>query len=246
MTDVIILNAGLSKRMQEKYPGIPKALIAPKAGISILEFQLHILEQLRDRIDRVVLVLGYQHERFHEFLESLDLRILEKLRFAMNEDYATTDNAYSVYLGLQVIPDSEQVIIVDGDMVFEAGLLQDLLDHPAASCVVGKRVEHHTSEDAMVVAVCGHVVGVGKEVESDILYCSIAKIGSRILASFRNELADQMWWKTWYSAPLTKLLETAEPVVALLDAGRRYFLDVDQPEELAAVSSRLSQMASRS
>ena len=122
--DIIILNAGLSKRMQKYSKGIPKALLDLFQGYCILDYQLLAIENYFDEIKNIFLVVGYKKELFYEHVKKYKPKIREKIRFVVNERYAETDNAYSVLLAIKEDPNIENLVILDGDILFHPNLFK--------------------------------------------------------------------------------------------------------------------------
>ena len=227
----MIIDAGQSKRMQSVYPGIPKALIQSKEGHCILGHQLSVLNRFSDYIDEVLIVIGYEQNQFREFMISSSLQIRQKVTFLVNEDYASTDNAYSIHIALNHNKNETSFIFLDGDIVFTSDLFNLLMHDMNENTLIGRPCEL-TSEDAKVRLVEGYVIGVGKQISGEYAYGSMIKIGGSLLEDFRNEISSAKWWKTWYSAPLTELLKVDTRSMKMVQAPPNTSMDVDTPDEL--------------
>ena len=245
MVSVVILNAGMSRRMQQKYPGVPKALIHSSDGQCILGFQLEVLERYEDAIDNVILVVGYKEGQFREYVDSLNLKIARKVRFVVNADYDITDNAYSIHLAIAEYKESEQSILIDGDVIFSGELFRSLLSSPTENTAMARKCEL-TPEDAKVVLEDGFVRAIGKGLEGAYAYASLIKLGGELLRIFRIEISRSEWWQTWYSAPLTKVLKSLPKQMTVVVAEPGLSMDVDTPEELIEAFEFMSALGTMS
>jgi len=217
--------------MQSKYHGIPKALIQSKEGNSLLGHQLGILNQFIDQINDIILVVGYEQDKFRNFISSLDLPVAKKVSFVVNEDFATTDNAYSIHLALISNMMENDFIFLDGDIVFTSSLFKLVADAETENTLVGRPCEL-TSEDAKVRVENGFVTGVGKHLPGEFAYGSMIRLGGQLLEFFRTTIEDEIWWQTWYSAPLTAILEDNPDSMELIQAPPDTSMDVDTPDDL--------------
>ncbi|PJD96314.1 MAG: hypothetical protein CK425_06380 [Parachlamydia sp.] len=148
---VIILAAGAGKRLGSE--NIPKPLTKLINGQSILEFQL---ERLKPHVslDDIILVVGYQKEKIMEAFPNV--------LFVYNPDFAQENTAKSLLRALRKV--NEDVLLLNGDVIFHLSVLEQLLTC-ASSCMlvnkesVGKEeVKYRTDEKHQIV-------DVSKEIE---------------------------------------------------------------------------------
>ncbi len=122
----IILAAGVGDRLRPFTEHLPKCL-APVNGVPIL---INALEHLATvGIEEVVLVVGHQKEAITERIgvkfNGMKIRCIE------SEQYATTNNIYSLWLARDHL--DEDVLLLEADVFFELGLLKHLLSHTEGS-----------------------------------------------------------------------------------------------------------------
>jgi choline kinase len=111
---------------------MPKALI-PWAGKTILEHQLDGL--LAAGVGDTWVVVGFQAEKVRARLQGR-----AGVRFVENPRFMETNTAKSMLLGLQAMPPG-RVVTLNGDVVFDPGVLPLVLDRPdATSLAVDPRV----------------------------------------------------------------------------------------------------------
>lgn len=133
----------------------PKCLV-DVGGRTILESCLDNLEF--GGIDEVVLVTGYRSE----LVERLALdRCRTRVTFVRNEDYARTNTAVSLNRALKRM-DSD-FVLVNGDVLFDRGILDDLLRDPACNCLAVDPDADLDGEEVKVIVRDGRVEKVGKD-----------------------------------------------------------------------------------
>ena len=85
------------------------------------------------------------------------------MTFVHNEDYARTNTAVSLNLALKGM-DSD-FVLVNGDVLFDRGILDDLLRHPSRNCLAVDPDVALDGEEVKVVARDGRVEKVGKDAD---------------------------------------------------------------------------------
>ena len=119
MTYGLILAAGFGSRLGYD---LPKALIEWN-GRRIIDHQLENLAAAG--IEEVWVVLGFQSERVRTHV----VGSWPKVRFVENPMYMDTNTAKSMLIGLRDIPPGD-VVALNGDVVFDAAILDLLLEVP--------------------------------------------------------------------------------------------------------------------
>lgn len=116
----LLLAAGTGTRLQPLTLNVPKCL-TEVGGIPILE---RLVNNLRAQgFNRLIVVIGHLGDRIQEFLQQHagDMQV----DYVTNPDYRTTNNIYSLWLARQQI--REPFLLVESDLVFETGMLDDML-----------------------------------------------------------------------------------------------------------------------
>jgi choline kinase len=153
----VILCAGVGGRLRPLTEDRPKCLVEV-GGRTILESCLANLEA--GGIDEVVIVTGYKSE----LLERLALdKCRTRVTFVHNEGYARTNTAVSLNLALKGM-DSDFVLI-NGDVLFDRGILDDLLRDPVRNCLAVDPDVALDGEEVKVIARDGRVEKVGKDAD---------------------------------------------------------------------------------
>jgi L-glutamine-phosphate cytidylyltransferase len=152
----IILCAGQGTRLLPHTEFVPKTLV-PVCGRPILDYQL---EALRGRVERIVLVAGYLQEKLDEHLASADRPDIELIS---NEDYDKTNSMYSLWLARNHV-EGEEFLLLNGDVLFDARALEQVLDHPAPTGLLIDDQADLIEGEMNVVVRDGLVTAIGKEI----------------------------------------------------------------------------------
>lgn len=153
---VVLLAAGQATRLRPLTDDRPKCLLEV-AGRSILS---RSVGQLVARgLERITIVDGYRGDMIRAALATGFPTV--DFRFVRNDDYATTNNAWSLMLA-GCSPD-EPLLLLDSDIVFEDAVLDLVLAHPAPDRLA-LRTEGEIGDEEMKVRLGpgGRVVDLGK------------------------------------------------------------------------------------
>jgi len=153
----IVLCAGRGGRLRPLTDDCPKCLLSFD-GQSILE---RCLDSLRAAgVGDIYLVTGYQRELIERLVAS---RGYPRIFYVVNEAFARTNTAVSLNLALKQI-DSD-VLIINGDVLFDRALLADLIDQPFAQGAVIDAEISLDGEEVKVAAREGRIVKIGKHLD---------------------------------------------------------------------------------
>ena len=132
----LILAAGQGTRLQPLTNNLPKCLVEI-AGKSILEYQLASLDKVGIR--ECVVVIGFLgskvKDRFGPRFGNISLSYVPNLHFQK------TNNLYSLWLGSQHIV--RDMLLLEGDILFEPSLLEDLVGNSSPNAAVVDTFQSH-------------------------------------------------------------------------------------------------------
>ncbi len=119
---MIILSAGMGKRMYPLTQNTPKSLLDIGGGKTILETQLDAIRKC-GQIDEVIITIGYLAEQIEAKLKKYkDF----KIKVIYNPFYDISNTLHSLWLALREV-DSD-FILTNGDNLFTSQLLDRLID----------------------------------------------------------------------------------------------------------------------
>ncbi len=153
----IVLCAGRGGRLRPYTDDTPKCLLS-FGGKTILE---RCLDGLRAAgVGDIILVTGYHQELIERFVEERDYA---GITFVVNEAYAHTNTAVSLNLALKRA--ASDVVVVNGDVLFDPSILADLVALPVSH---GAAVDADISldgEEVKVIVRGGRIVKIGKDLD---------------------------------------------------------------------------------
>ena len=236
----LILNSGLGHRMGVLTSEHPKCMTEISSKETILSRQLRLIKDAG--ITEVVMTTGYYNEILVKYCKSLELNL--HYTFVNNPLYAETNYIYSIYCAREYLDDD--ILLMHGDLVFEASVLDDMLSCHA-SCMKVSSTIALPDKDFKAVVHEGKVKKVGIEFFTDAMEAQ---------ALYKMNRED---WKLW----LDKICEYCENDVrkcyaenalnelngacniTALDVKDRLCSEIDTPEDLAIVSARLAEAERR-
>ena len=164
----VILAAGIGSRL-----GIsePKPLTKLKNGESILQRQIAYLSEYLG-MNNIIVIVGYKKE--------LIMESFPNLVYVYNNFYDTTNTSKSLLAGLNKI-EEEDVLWLNGDVVFEKELLPQIIQCPESCMAINtnsvgeEEIKYNLFEDGTIKDVSkavnpalGEAVGINKIILSDL------------------------------------------------------------------------------
>ena len=236
----LILNSGLGSRMGVLTSEHPKCMTEISPRETILSRQLRQLCEAGIR--RVVITTGLFDSALTAYCESLELPL--EYTFVHNPDFRVTNYIYSIYLAREYLDDD--LLLMHGDLVFENEVLDQVLAC-GTSCMTVSTTLPLPEKDFKAVIRDGKVrkVGVG--------FFENAAAAQPLYRLRRED------WRKWlleieafvnagkmtvYAEEALNVLDGAAEIAAL-DVKDLLCAEVDDPQDLAAVSRRLREVESR-
>lgn len=239
----LILNSGLGHRMGVLTSEHPKCMTEISASETILSRQLKLLSDAG--ITEVVMTTGYFDDVLVNYCKSLSLPL--HYTFINNPIYEKTNYIYSIYCAREVLDDD--ILLMHGDLVFESSVLDDIITRHE-SCMKVSSTIPLPEKDFKAVVHNGAVDAVGIEFFTDALEAQalykLNKSDWRIwldrIISF-CESGDEMQRKCYAEVALNQV--TAECHIMAFDVQDRLCTEIDTPEDLAVVKSKLAEIENR-
>ena len=238
----LILNSGLGSRMGVLSSQHPKCMTEIKPGETILSRQLR---QVHDSgIDEVVMTTGYSEAVLRDYCEGLNIPV--NINFVSNPEYRTTNYIYSIYLAREYLRDDD-VLFMHGDLVFENEVIDALLNDERSVMAVSSTVPLPEKDFKAVTSHDGKILKVGIEFFTD------AMTAQPLYKLNRDD------WDLWLSA-IGEYCESgkstcyAENALNYINCEHNIYAhdirnllcsEIDTPEDLAVITSRLREIESR-
>lgn len=141
----IILAAGMGKRLGELTKNNTKCMVEVD-GVRLIERALRILD--RKNLNRIILVVGYQHENLMAFVNSLGIQT--QIGFIINEVYDKSNNIFSLSLAKEQMIEDD-TLLLESDLIFEERLIDMLLEDKRDSLALVDKSESWMDGTCIVV-----------------------------------------------------------------------------------------------
>ena len=236
----LILNSGLGSRMGVLTSEHPKCMTEISARETILSRQLRQIANAG--IEEVVMTTGYYDGVLVKYCQSLDLPL--HFTFVNNPVYDQTNYIYSIYCARNYLDDD--LILMHGDLVFENEVFDRVVASPV-SCMTVSSTLPLPEKDFKAQVVNGMVMKVGVDLfneamEAQALY-HLKKDDWRVWLDKIIEFCENDKRKVYAEIALNELNGAAN--IHALDVRNLLCSEIDNPEDLAVVTSKLSEIESR-
>lgn len=228
----IILAAGNGTRLSPYTNEIPKCLL-DLGGVTILENQLNNIRKYG--IDDVVIVIGNKSDKIEQFLRNykgLGMRI----KTIYNPFFKETNSLVSLWIARGEM--DQDLVVMNGDDVFEFDLLEKILDAREHNISLPIQIkDKYYDEDMKIIIAENRISEIGKSLTKTI---SGESVGIRV---FRNmgvvllkraleeEIRTEGATGKWYVCVVQRLI-SKDCKVNALDIEDLFWMDVDYPRDL--------------
>ena len=236
----LILNSGLGSRMGVLTSEHPKCMTEISLNQTILSRQL---KQIADAgIEEAVITTGYYDGVLVNYCHSLNLPL--RFTFVKNPIYDRTNYIYSIYCAREYLDDD--IILMHGDLVFENEVFDRVVSSPV-SCMTVSSTLPLPEKDFKAVVKDGMVMKVGVDLfngalEAQPLY-KLLKQDWKAWLDKIIEFCESGRNKVYAENALNELEGIAK--IHALDVENLLCSEIDNPEDLAVVSSKLNEIESR-
>ena len=232
----IILSAGMGTRLLPLTYDMPKALIE----IADAPLLIHTLFTLdRVGVSDITIVIGYYADKIREEIASYTSTTLSNLKITYIENslYQTTGDAFSLWLAKNEL--KNDVIIIDGDLLFTEEMIQRLKDMPEGVYLAidkkrvseketGVKMASSSSNKIIDIIRCAIAQGV------DGRYIGIVRVSGDSLSIFKDQLNVLMKSSsksTVYSQAILMMIEEGYEVYGI-DMSDLPWTEIDTLEDL--------------
>jgi choline kinase len=167
----IILAADMGAHLYPYTKYVPPCLL-DVGGKAILERQIELIRY--SGIDKVLIVLGFKFEKVENLLRNYN-RCGLLIKTLYNPYYEKADSLISLWIAKEI---KEDVVVIDGDGVFDVGVLERALaPRDETICLPIKRKRKYAAEDTKVVIRGDRITEIGKTLTA---YPSAESVGIRV------------------------------------------------------------------
>ena len=238
--NVIILAAGMGKRLGPLTKDIPKGMVK-LFGKSLLEMQIDIFKKCG--IDDISIVSGYLAEKIN----------FPSITYFKNENFSTTSGNESLYCAKQKLNDT---IICYTDLVFDISIIKKMIDFNGDVGIAVKsdwesryveRTLHPISEaDNVLFDESGKIIEIRKNIQKPNAnigeFLGIVRLSSKCSSLFLKRFSElkESHVGTFHDSPSLKQSIIPDMIQELIDLGTNVkpvmvsekWVEIDTPEDL--------------
>jgi choline kinase len=238
LVKAVILAAGCATRLRPYSDDTPKTLLQV-GGVPILRRTITSL--LRAGFDQFVIGTGYLEHMVRDAVASWFPKL--DVTFVSNPDFRTTNNAFSLLLTREHV-ENDAFILLDGDVVFEMGVIEELVER-GPDCLAVRSVGEIGLEEVKVTAdIEDRVLAIGKHVpvrsamgESVGIELFSASSSKKLFAALHARVREQGLVNEYYEASFQQILDEGTTLYGV-DIGSMYAAEIDTIDDLKAANER--------
>ena len=236
----LILNSGIGSRMGVLTSEHPKCMTEISAKETILSRQLGQIAKAG--ISEVVMTTGLFDSVLVNYCQSLELPI--HITFVKNPLYKDTNYIYSIYCAKEYLDDD--ILLMHGDLVFENEVFDRVVSHEG-SCMTVSSTLPLPEKDFKAVVRDEKVVKVGIEFFNEAMAAQplykLTKQDWNLWLDKMIEYCESDNRKVYAENALNELDGACH--IDALDVQNLLCAEIDNPEDLAVVSSKLKEVENR-
>ena len=236
----LILNSGLGSRMGVLTSEHPKCMTEITHTDTILSRQLRLVAEAK--ITDVIMTTGYYDKVLVDYCESLDLPL--HYSFVKNPVFDKTNYIYSIYCAREYLDDD--IILMHGDLVFENTVFDEIV-RSEDSCMAVSSTLPLPEKDFKAVLDNGRIIKVGIEFfDNAVAAQPLYKLNHDDWKAWLNsiiEYCESDNVKCYAENAFNEVSDQCD--IYPLDVKDKLCAEIDNPEDLKVVSSKLKEIENR-
>jgi choline kinase len=236
-TKCVILAAGVSSRLRPLTNDLPKCLLEVN-GKTLLQ---RILENVYAAgIYSVAIVVGYKAEMIREHLRMQFPQ--KRIRYILNPNYPTTNNAYSLLLARKFLENQEgkitnNLLLLDSDLMFSPELLSSFLSDGAIDKIAVRiQGEHDAEEIGVVINAAGNITHIEKNTKFSIgesvgIEHFSAQTTTALFQMLGQRVRFDIGRTEYYEASFQQIIDQGA-MLTIFDIGEHPVMEIDTMEDL--------------
>lgn len=223
----LILAAGIGSRLRPLTDEVPKCMIEVN-GIKIIEKQIQNL--LENGIKDIAVITGYKSDVLEKYINEKYTNV----QIIRNDEYLTTNNMYSLFLGSFFVRNNE-FILMNADVFFDSIIIKKLLETSDKNVIVCDK-GNYLEESMKIIKKEDRIIEISKKVKENESYGAtidvykFSKEASEVLLDKINEIINiNNERNSWTEVAIQEILK--EVYFKSLDMNYNW-VEIDNNEDL--------------
>ncbi len=239
----IILSAGQGRRLLPLTRNMPKCLLSPCEGMSILDLQLRVLATCG--VPSATVVVGFGADEVERHIEELPPGEIE-VETLYNPFFESTDNLVTAWLARERM--RSDFLLLNGDTLFEPALLRRVLKAPPRAATITTDRKRRYDDDDMKVSLDhdGRLLAVSKtlkpkEVDGEAIGMIrfMAEGGALFVDGLERAVRDRGRHGRYYLSVVSENAASGGDIDSVSIEGL-WWQEVDSPEDLCEAQKKLA------
>tara|TARA_B100000945_G_C20327766_1_gene570845 strand:- start:400 stop:1119 length:720 start_codon:yes stop_codon:yes gene_type:complete len=231
----VILAAGLGSRLRPLTDQKPKCCIEVNNESLIIRF----INQINKFYEKknIIIVTGYKEEFLKKHLKSFESEII----FVNNQNYETSNNMYSAYLGIKNIDPSMNTVIANADCIYADNIFKILSCQKRSTILIDK---NFFDEESMKVKLKDKfIVSMGKQLKSskDVF----VSLDMYLFESMHIERLEEIFkeyfrknqYNSWTEVAINNFVKIYNNSIQSRDIGNEKWAEIDNITDLERAKS---------
>jgi choline kinase len=235
----VILAAGIASRLRPLTDHTPKCLL--EVGTKSL-LQRTIDALLANNMNDIVIVTGYLHERIENFV--IDHYPALKVAYIYNEQYASTNNIYSLWLTKEAVLGTD-MLLLDSDILFDSSIIAALLEADYPTCLALNKHELGEEEIKVILdsdnriqeisKICTIADAAGESIGIEKMSNEFVRL---LFAELDRMITEKQQVHIFYEAAFENVIRQGAPMYAL-DTTRYFSMELDTVDDFLQAKKRI-------
>lgn len=222
----IIMVAGQGTRLQPLTLKHPKSMYKLDENTTLLQRMVRLIKKHDSNAD-IVIVTGHMHKAIEEQVSGV--------RFIYNPFYGVTNSIASLWFAIDEL-DTENVVLIDGDIVMSDDLIREVMCKPVDKPFVLVDSSIKTDGDYNVEISGEHVLVMSKDLDNYYgEYAGVTKLDRDSALQMREEIVNMIeggFYDQWYENSLVQLIFKNDFKLYYVDISNYEWTEVDSVNDL--------------
>lgn len=241
----IILAAGIGSRLYPLTETSPKSLVKVN-GREILDYQIQGYLKAGIKEENIYIVTGYRHDMISEYLN----QYYSKVHEIYSPDYLTTNNMYSLYLGLNEInkigfQNLDYLFINNADCLYDEKLMFEFVNSEYKNAIASEIGTYIEESMKVVQGEDKNLINIAKTIKKEDaigvsvdLYKYSTQTVKRLFEIVKDFIEVKKDLKQWTEVAFPELFKTEK--VFPFDIKHKKWVEVDNNEDLLLADNLFS------